>query len=315
VRNTGYTLPAEFWGCFFGDRTAEIDGWAKLASRYGRRILAPMAATGEVAHALSRRGFTVVAVDLSEEMVNEGRRRHPQSNRLRWVRADVTRLALKEPAFDFAFLGNGDFHHFLDRDAQTAVLTRLGAHVRPGGAIGLELFLPRPVSWASPRRRFPPLRPLEDARVRVWKEGSTNFDVETGRLEILQTLVVARDGREERIPHHLTLQLYDRVEIRGVLACAGLQTLSEFGSYGLDPWTPDADAWILVAERAEDGAEVCPSALSSQEGSFTRSGERRQPAVSTHARRATVRPVRQSRTIRPMCKGSARDWRQRPYQC
>ncbi len=244
-----YATPAAFWGCFFGDRSAEIDGWARLASGYGQRVLAPMAATGEVAHALSRRGFTVVAVDLSEEMVAVGRRLHPESRQLRWVRADVTRLALRESAFDFCILGNGDFHHFLDREAQTAALNCLRAHLRPGGAIGLELFLPRPVSWASPRRRFPPLRPPEDARVHVWKEGSTRFEVGTGRLEILQTLVVARKGREERIPHHVTLQLHDRTGVQELLTHAGLQSVSEFGSYGLDPWTPDAEIWLLVAER------------------------------------------------------------------
>ena len=244
-----YAALAEFWTCFFGDRGAEVDGWAALARRYGRRVLAPMAAVGELAHGLARGGFEVVAVDRSAAMVREGRRRFPRVETLAWVRADVRQLRLTGAPFDFAFLANGDLHHFEGRDAQAGVLARLAQALRPGGALGLELFTPADASWTTPRRRFEPLRP-PPVGVRVWKEGATRFDAATRRLEIAQTLHVRRAGREVRHPHPLSLHLLPRDDVPAVLEQAGLRWVAEYGSADLAPWTPGAATWIVLAERA-----------------------------------------------------------------
>jgi len=244
-----YAALAEFWPCFFGDRGAEVDGWAALAGRYGRRVLAPMAAVGELAHGLARRGFEVVAVDRSAAMVREGRRRFPQGDALTWVRADLRRLPLADPAFDFAFLASGDLHHFAGRDERDRVLARLAAALRPGGALGLELFAPADAAWTTPRRRFDPLRP-PPAGVCVWKEGATRFDAATLRLEVEQALFVRRAGRPERHPHRLSLQLLPRDELPSLLERAGLRWVADYGGYDLAPWTPGAATWIVLAERA-----------------------------------------------------------------
>lgn len=244
-----YAALAEFWTCFFGDRGAEIDGWATLAHRYGQRVLAPMAAVGELAHGLARRGFQVVAVDRSAAMVREGRRRFPPGDALTWARGDVQRLRWREAPFDFAFLANGDLHHFAGHDPQAAVLARLAGALRPGGALGLELFMPASGSWATPRRRFEPLRP-PPAGVRVWKEGATRFDAATLRLEIDQALHVRRGDREERHPHRLTLHLLARDEVPTLLERAGLRWVAAYGGYDLAPWAPGAPTWIVLAEKS-----------------------------------------------------------------
>lgn len=243
-----YAALAEFWTCFFGDRRAEIDGWAALARRYGRRVLAPMAAVGELAHGLARGGFEVAAVDRSAAMVREGRRRYPPDASLTWVRADVRRLRPADAPFDFAFLANGDLHHFEGRDEQVGVLARLAGALRPGGALGLELFAPADASWSTPRRRFEPLRPPPGG-ARVWKEGATRYDAATLGLEIDQTLHVLRAGREERHPHRLSLQLLRRDDVPGLLERAGLRWVAEFGDTDLAPWAPGAATWIVLAER------------------------------------------------------------------
>lgn len=250
----GYALPAAFWGCFFGDRAEEATCWATLAARYGRRVLAPMAATGEVAYLISRQGFTTVAVDLSQGMVDEGQRRFPQDPQFKLVHGDVTALTLTEPAFDFAFLGNGDFHHFLDAASQTAVLTSLHGQLRSGGAIGMELFLPAASSWVSPRRRFAPLRPPTDDRVQVWKQGETRFGETDGRLEIRQTLSVKRDDVVTSFAHAVSLKLHHRTALLELLSSTGFDVEGEYGSYVLAPWHAGAERWILVAEKRMDYA-------------------------------------------------------------
>lgn len=244
-----YAALAEFWPCFFGDRGAEIACWAALARRYGRRVLAPMAAVGELASGLARDGFEVVAVDRSAAMVREGRRRFPSGEALTWLRADVRRLPRADGPFDFAFLANGDLHHFDGFDAQARVLEGVAGALRPGGALGLELYVPSAASWTMPPRRFEPLRPPPEG-VRIWKEGATRFDAATRRLEIEQTLHVHRFGSWERHPHRLSLHLGARDDMPALLERAGLRCVAEYGGYDLGPWTPGAAAWIVLAERA-----------------------------------------------------------------
>ncbi len=244
-----YAALAEFWTCFFGDRGPEVEAWATLARPYGRRVLAPMAAVGELAHGLARAGFEVVAVDRSAAMVREGRRRFPPDEALTWMRGDVRRLRRADMPFDFAFLANGDLHHFDGFEAQARVLASVAGALRPGGAVGLELFAPAGASWATPPRRFEPLRPPPGG-ARIWKDGATRFDAATLRLEIEQTLHVQRAGQRERHPHRLTLQLLERDALPALLERAGLRWLAEYGGYDLAPWAPGAATWIVLAEKA-----------------------------------------------------------------
>ncbi len=247
-----YARHAEVWAYFAGDRTEEAAFWEALAGRYGRRALALMAATGEMAAILARRGFTITAVDLIPEMVAEGRRRYADLPGLRFTIGNVTALQLEPPAYDFAFAS--DFNHLLTPESFRAALHSVGRHLHPGGGLALELWQPTAESWATERRRFdtfvsPTDTGLHPTFTRTWKEGRTIYDAPTRRVTIEQEVFIQRGAQVEQFSHNFSLQIYTREEITAFLQDTGFRITKEYGSYDRSPWTAESGKWIVEAEK------------------------------------------------------------------
>jgi len=246
-----YRLRAEFWDCFFGDRDAEIKFWADWAARYGQRVLAPMCATGEVAAGLRERGLRVLGVDIVAAMVRLGRSRVGDDREIFFLQGDVSALPLRTGAFDFAFLGTGDFHHFLTEDEQRRVLQNLWRILRPGGGLGLALYPPPrgKKGKTSGKKRFPPLRPPADAQVQVWKESETQYHPHNRRLTISQTIFVIDNHQQNKFSYVLNLQLFQQKEMQSLLKSAGFEMVAELGSYQGEPYVTGAADWIVIVEK------------------------------------------------------------------
>lgn len=246
---TSYSTVAEIWSLFFGDRTGEINFWFNLSHQYGATILSAMSATGEVADALALQGCKVTAVDFTREMIEEGRRKYGENESLTFVEADLRTFDLGGRKFDFAFIGNADFHHFLTTTDQLAALRRMRHHLRPGGGLGLELWFPSRTSWSSPWNTFEPLRTPADPAVKVWKKGKTEFDAETQLVTITQEVFIQRNDQIEQFPHAFQMQLFDRDSMIALLDESGFRVQNEYGSFQAEPWTPSSPNWIIEAVR------------------------------------------------------------------
>ncbi len=86
-----------------------------------------------VARYMTAQGFDVVGVDASTAMLDIARERFPSGD---WRLADMRTLSLPE-TFDGIIGWNSFFH--LRQDEQRAVLPKLAAHLRPGGALMLTV--------------------------------------------------------------------------------------------------------------------------------------------------------------------------------
>lgn len=108
-------------------------GWrratvAAVAPQPGQRILDIAAGTGTSSVPYRRAGAEVVAADLSEGMLAEGRRRHPDID---FVRADVTDLPFEDESFDAVTMSFG-----LRNVAEYPLALReLQRVTRPGGRL------------------------------------------------------------------------------------------------------------------------------------------------------------------------------------
>lgn len=246
-----YAHHAEVWGFFSGDRTQETAFWSALAGKYGAKVLALMAATGEMGAALARKGYSVTAVDLIPEMVAEGRRRYAYLPGLRFAVGDITALQLEPASYDFAFAS--DFNHLMTPEAFRAALRSVAGHLRPGGGLALDLWQPGETSWESPWRRFDPYHPstpdLTPTFSQAWKEGRTIYDAQTRRVIIEQEVYIQHEDAVEQFSHNLTLQIYTREAIAAFLHETGYRITSEYGGYGLSPWSPGAEKWIVEAVK------------------------------------------------------------------
>lgn len=108
-------------------------GWrratvAAVEPRKGQRILDVAAGTGASSVPYQKAGLDVVAADLSEGMLAEGRRRHPGIN---FVRADVTDLPFADEEFDVVTISFG----IRNVAEYVTALRELHRVTKPGGRI------------------------------------------------------------------------------------------------------------------------------------------------------------------------------------
>ena len=93
------------------------------------RVLDAGCGTGRVATQLTSLGYDCVGVDADPDMIALAERRDPAT---RWVRQDLSRLALRTQAFDVVLLA-GNVIPLLAPGTLLAAVQRLAAHLQPGG--------------------------------------------------------------------------------------------------------------------------------------------------------------------------------------
>jgi SAM-dependent methyltransferase len=249
VQKGDYAKHAAVWDWSGHDRTGEVDLWLNMAQKYGTRVLAAMCATGQVASGLAENGMSVTAVDMTAEMIAEGRERHGRIAGLEFVQANVCGLDLPRKNYDFAFLATSDIHHLPDSPSRDAALASLGKHIRSGGGLGLEMWYPKAQSYATPWREFRPLTAAGAGGPMVWKRGRTEYDAQSMRVTITQEVHVESGGLKASFPHVLSLQLFERSELQRMLIKAGFELAAEYGSPDFDSWHPESSQWIVEARK------------------------------------------------------------------
>lgn len=127
---------------------ADLDGEARFVDALlprGARVLDAGCGPGRVGAALHARGHTVVGVDADPVLVEAAIADHPGPT---WLVADLAGLDLAVAPFDLAVLA-GNVMVFLEPGTEARVLSRLAAHVRPGGAVVAGFATDRPYTVAD----------------------------------------------------------------------------------------------------------------------------------------------------------------------
>lgn len=95
------------------------------------RILDAGCGPGRVGAELFARGHTVVGVDVDPELIAAAQADHPGP---RWIVDDLSGFTLDEQPFDAAVVA-GNVMAFVAVGSETAVLSRIAAHVRADGVV------------------------------------------------------------------------------------------------------------------------------------------------------------------------------------
>lgn len=169
----------------------------------GERVLDVAAGAGNVAVAAAQLGATVVASDLTPELLEVGRRRNPElAERVSWEVGDAEKLPYPDESFDAALSCVGVM--FAPHHQQAA--NELVRVLRPGGRLGLinwtpagfigqmfatmKPYAPPPPPGASP----PPLWGSPDHVAELFGDSVTDLVCQTQRLPVTRFA----DGAEFR---------------------------------------------------------------------------------------------------------------------
>jgi ubiquinone/menaquinone biosynthesis C-methylase UbiE len=221
-----YKEHAVIWDWDGFDDTEEHDFWCNWAIHYGKNVLIPMCALAERGAYMAEKGFNVTAFDIIDEMVSEGNKRFGGIKNLKLLHGDIRNFSFSIEPVDYVFI-KGDINHLLNIIDIKNAFQSINKHMRKGGCIVIELELPTKKSYSWSKEIYHP-RKIKHTDKKIWKTGEGNYDPQTKRKYIFQTVFIEDNEGTKSFEHKFYLQLYDREEIIDSLIESNFLIKNEF---------------------------------------------------------------------------------------
>ena len=229
----------------------DVPFWTRVAAASDGRVLELGSGTGRVLVPLARSGTSIIGVDISERMLARARRRVRRArltSNAHLVRGDIRRLPFPDAHLRLVLAPYGILQSLTSDADLRAALDAVARVLESGGRFVMELVADLP-AW----REY-----SEVTKLRGWRAGGKSHltlieSVRQDRARRLtvfeQQFVETRAGREHSKRFSLAFRTVTVAQMARRLERAGMKVTAKLGSYDGDPWTPQSDTWILIAEK------------------------------------------------------------------
>ena len=247
------------WGKVLNGDSGDAAFYVEQARRWGGPVLDLGCGTGRIAIALAEEGVDVLGLDLSAPMlrVAAGKRASLPADvarRITLVEGNLTAFDL-EQTFALILTPSRSFQFMLTSTAQRSALAAMRRHLRPDGALILDLFDPR-LEWCVPdpdaklpREQGIVRNPVTGLDVRI--EVIERAPDPTRQLidEVYRFTELSSSGDIVRTSiERLVLRWTLRSEIRHLAELEGFVVEAEYGDFrGGAPLYGGEQVWILRA--------------------------------------------------------------------
>ena len=226
----------------------DVPFWLALAERERGPIVEWGAGTGRIATSLARAGHEVIAVELSEAMVEAGRTKEPG---IRWVCGDM-RDAELDRRYGLAVCAFNSFLCLRSVEDALAFLENAREHLLPGGLLGVEVsaFVPEELA-GGPEARHDRTRVLPDGGA-LERFSVSRYDPASQLLgmTLFYELYGASGELQGRRRHELTIRVTFRDELGLMLRLAGFEVEAVYGGFEGEPFTSESDHLIALGRLA-----------------------------------------------------------------
>jgi SAM-dependent methyltransferase len=225
----------------------DVAFWLSLAEREGGPIVEWGAGTGRLAVPLAGAGFDVTGVELSERMVEEGRKK---TGTVEWVHGDM-RSAKLGRRYKLAVCAFNSFLCLLSIDDALAFLRNAREHLEPGSFLGIEVSAFSPEELAEepggPELRHDFTRELPDGRLDRFSVSRYDAASQLLRMRLFYELYGASGELKDRRTHDLTIRVTWRGELELMLRLAGFEVEAIYGGFEGEPFVAGSDHLIVLA--------------------------------------------------------------------
>ncbi len=248
---TGWDEYADFYDWENAQTMArrDVPFWRQVVAGAGGPVLELGCGTGRVTLPIARVA-PVIGIDLSSRMLQRARTRvrRLRGRRPALVRGDIRQLPFPDGHFALVIAPYGILQSLLSEADLRATLDAVAAALRPGGRLVMELVADLP-SWQEYRN---------ETRLKGWRAGgkahltlleSVRQDRARGLTLFEQEFVERRGASKRSRRFSLAFRTLSVKQMAKRLERAGLRVSARLGSYDGDPWTPQSEAWIVMAEK------------------------------------------------------------------
>ncbi|WNS43450.1 class I SAM-dependent methyltransferase [Paenibacillus sp. MMS20-IR301] len=202
--------------CGASHEVEKMISWLELPP--GAGVLDLCCGMGRHSLALSKAGYEVTGVDLSEVLLREARSQKG-AERVTWLRSDMRELPLAG-GFDAVVNLFTSFGYFEEDEEQIKVLREIFRMLKPGGKFIIDFLNPAYVI-----RHLVPHSTRIDGDILIDESRS----IEDGYVK--KDIVLTSKGDDTPRKYHERVKLYPLDTFKQLLAAAGLQLEAVHGSY------------------------------------------------------------------------------------
>ena len=227
----------------------DLPFWFSLAEREAGPVVEWGAGTGRIAVPLAAAGHDVTAVELSTDMVEQGREK---SQSVEWAVGDMRSVDPGRP-YGLAICAFNSFLCLKSVDDALMFLRNAYKYLVPGGLLGIEVsaFSPEELvdSPGGPGPSHDFTRELPDGRLDRFSISRYDAATQLMEMQLFYERYDASGMLENRRAHALTIRIVGRSELDLMLRLAGFEVDAVYGGFEGDPFTSPSDHLIMLARK------------------------------------------------------------------
>lgn len=222
------------------DKLGDLPFWRYCAEKFGAPVLDLCCGNGRITLPLAQMGYDVDGVDINEGFLDSARRRLTELRsenpglRIRFLHGDIVNLSL-DREYALAILPSWSFQVLLTQEDQISFLRRLRRHLKDGGALAFNLFIP-----------FHRQRGLVERNGRY--EWPRDPDYHSGALRTYDAVTQIEEMVESNV-HTIKLRHTNLNELRLLFGLTGFEIAELYGDDDMRPFTGAKDNDYTIIAR------------------------------------------------------------------